>query len=82
MINPEDYEPDPDDLTREELAEHNPMWRAVADTLDEWLHRMHGVTSSNHFAGSFLDWLAMNGYRVEPIDPGPPIEEVLAVPSE
>lgn len=80
----EPYEPDtdPDDLRREELAEHDPMWAAVADTLDEWLHRLHGITSSNHHAGSFLEWLAANGYRVTPIPAGPPIETLLPPSSD
>lgn len=60
-------DPEPDDLTREQLAEHDPMWRAVADTLDEWLSRLHGVTSSHHNTGAFLDFLALQGYQVTAI---------------
>lgn len=82
MINPEDYEPDPDDLARGELAEYDPMWRAVADTLDEWLFRMHGVISSHHNTGCFLDLLVLQGYDVVKREDLPPIEELLAVPSE
>lgn len=75
-IEPPD--PDLDDLTRGELAElaHLPA-ATVADVLDEWLLRAHGITSSAHNVGLFLDLLAADGYRVEPIDPGPPIESLL-----
>jgi hypothetical protein len=79
MSNPEDYQPDPDDLTRAQLAETDPMWRAVADTLDEWLHRMHGITSGQHNAGVFLEWLALNGYEVVAKTALPSLAELLPV---
>jgi hypothetical protein len=41
---------------------------AVADTLDEWNHRAHGITSSAHHAGLFLDLLADRGYRITPVE--------------
>jgi hypothetical protein len=76
-------DPDLDDLTRADLAElaHLPA-SAVADVLDEWLLRAHGVTSSAHNVGLFLDLLAADGYRVTAIDPGPPIESLLPPPTE
>lgn len=76
MINPEDFEPDLDDLPRAQLREGwlGDMPGDVADVLDQWLFEQHGVASSHHGVGSFLDALAVVGYRVTPIDPGPPIE--------
>ena len=56
---------DLDDLARAELPADA---RAVADTLDEWLHRMHGVYSGGHYVGAFLDFLAERGYEVRPVD--------------
>lgn len=41
-----------------------PLERAVSDTLDEWLVRMHGVTSSHSFPQEFLTWLREGGYEV------------------
>lgn len=65
MINPEDYQPEPDDLTRAELDElaHLP-WAAVACALDEWNHRLHGVLSSAHGVGLFLDLLNEAGWHL------------------
>lgn len=81
-IEPPD--PDIDTLTRAELREwaHMPELAATADVLDDWLLRAHGVTSSGHNVGLFLDLLAADGYRVTAIDPGPPIEELLPSPGE
>lgn len=76
VTNPEDFEPDLDDLRRDQLHELG-MPGDVADVLDEWLVTQHGVMSSHHGVGSFLDGLAAVGYRVTPIDPGPSIEELL-----
>jgi hypothetical protein len=75
----ENYEPDLDDLPRSELREGvlGDMPGDVADVLDDWLHEQHGVTSSHHGVGSFLDGLAAVGYRVTQIEPGPSIEELL-----
>jgi hypothetical protein len=79
MINPEDYQPDPDDLTRAELAElaHLP-WSDVADVIDEWNHRLHGVTSGSHGVGLFLDLLNEAGWHLErneaPIELPPPTD--------
>ncbi len=55
---------DPDDLIRADLAGHNPMWKALADTLDEWNFRMHGVMSGGHHVGAFLRFLGKNGFEV------------------
>jgi hypothetical protein len=69
MANPEDYEPDPDDLTRAQLAESDPMLAAVGNALDEWLHAHHGILSSHHNAGHFQRLLYEYGYRVVPNEP-------------
>lgn len=78
VSNPEDYEPDPDDLTRAELAElaHLP-YGAVAEALDAWLARNHGILSSHHHAGDFLDELAARGWEVVPKPPVPSLDELL-----
>lgn len=61
---------DLDAMTRAELAElaHMPAIAATADVLDDWLYREHGITSSHHHVGTFLELLADHGYRVTPID--------------
>lgn len=79
MINPEDYQPDPDDLTRSELAEYAHLpWADVADALDEWNHRLNGVTSSHHGVGLFLELLNEAGWHVarneQPIELPPPAD--------
>lgn len=82
MTDWDDYpEPHLDDLTREQLAEYDPMARAVADTLDEWLHRMHGITAGLHNAGAFLEFLALHGYTVTAMEPVTPLEELLPAPA-
>lgn len=67
------YEPDTDldSLPRSELAatELGEMPYRLAQVLDTWLHTQHGVLSSHHGVGAFLDELAAAGYRVTPIDP-------------
>lgn len=60
-------DPDLDTLTRDQLAEFPEPVPDVVHTLDEWLSRQHGITSSHHGVGLFLDLLAERGYRVEPI---------------
>ncbi len=61
--------PDLDRLSRAELRETElgDMPGDVADVLDDWLSRNHGVLSSSHNVGDFLDALAAAGYRVEKI---------------
>lgn len=46
---------------REYLA---PLDRAVSDTLDEYLSRIHGITTSWAHPLDFLDWLQERGYNV------------------
>jgi hypothetical protein len=71
LILDENYEPDLDDLPRSQLREGSlgDMPGDVADVLDDWLATQHGVFSSHHGVGSFLDGLAAVGYRVTPIAP-------------
>lgn len=73
MLNPEDFEPDPDDLTRAELAElaHLP-WADVAGVLDDWNAQLHGTHSSAHGVGLFLDLLNEAGWHL--VRNEPPIE--------
>ncbi|WP_433330047.1 RNA ligase 1 family protein [Spirillospora sp. CA-294931] len=52
--NPADIELDGQDLdrmTRAELAELHGPEHAIAEVLDEWNHREHGLTSSSHGVG-------------------------------
>lgn len=37
---------------------------AVAETIDEYLFRFHGVTSSLNQADAFMQWLGERGYEV------------------
>ncbi len=79
MINAEDYEPDPDDLTREQLAEfaHLP-WSDLALVLDDWVCRRFGILSSHHGVGMFLRLLHDEGWEItrkpEPVTLTPPTE--------
>lgn len=73
-------DPDPDDLTRAQLAESDPMLRAVADALDDWLHANHGITCSHHHAGHFWTLLHEYGYRIVPNEPIPDLLDVLPAP--
>lgn len=71
-------QPDFDDLdgmTRAQLAElaHLP-YADIASALDEWLSREHGVYSSSHGVGLFLDLLADRGLSV--------IREVVSPPED
>lgn len=75
-------DPDLDTLPRATLAELDGPAAAVADVLDDWLLRTHGITSSAHNAGLFLDLLAAEGWRVTAIDTGPPIGSLLPPPKE
>lgn len=62
----ENYEPDLDDLPRAQLREGSlgDMPGDVADVLDAWLFEQHGVASSHHYVGAFLELLAERGYQV------------------
>lgn len=46
---------------RDELP---PLERAVSDTLDEWLSRLHGTFTSWSGPVEFLEWLKERGYVV------------------
>lgn len=72
-------ESDLDDLPRAQLRDTGlgDMPGDLADVLDDWLHQYHGVLSSHHNVGAFLDLLAAAGYRVAPIAVGPPIGQLL-----
>lgn len=61
---------DLDRLPRAELAEtqHGNMPAVVAAVLDQWLFEQHGVASSHHNVGAFLDALAADGYRVTRVE--------------
>lgn len=71
----DDPDVDLDDLTRAQLAElaHEP-YADVASALDEWLSRAHGVHSSHHGVGLFLDLLNERGLAIIR-DELPPLEE-------
>jgi hypothetical protein len=77
-----EVDPELDDLTRAQLSEFGGAPPVVASVLDDWLARMHGILSGSHNAGLFLDLLAARGYRVTPIDPGPPFEQLLPPPKD
>lgn len=79
---PQEVDPELDDLTRAELADLPGPAAVVASVLDDWLSRMHGILSGSHNAGLFLSLLAARGYRVTPIDPGPPLEQLLPPPKD
>lgn len=79
MSEVQEYDRDLDDLTRAQLAELPGPEAAVAGVLDDWLMRLHGVMSSGHGVGLFLDLLADEGYRVTEI---PKPEVSLSSPEE
>ena len=70
---------DLDSLCRDQLSdtELGEMPSVLAHLLDDWLLCHHGVLSSSHNVGDFLDSLAAAGYRVALIDPGIPFDELL-----
>jgi hypothetical protein len=41
-----------------------PLERAVSDTLDEWLVRLHGIFSSWAGPDEFIYWLEKRGYVI------------------
>ena len=45
-------------------ADLPPLERAVSDTLDEYLARLHGIMSSWAGPQEFLEWLRGRGYEV------------------
>jgi hypothetical protein len=46
---------------RDELP---PLERAVSDTLDEYLHRLHGTVTSWADPCLFMEWLEGRGYKI------------------
>ncbi len=46
---------------REDLPK---MERAISDTLDEHLMRIHGITTSWSHPSEFMRWLDKRGYRI------------------
>jgi hypothetical protein len=77
----EDEHEDLDALRRSDLAELDGPAYTVACVLDDWNRRLHGVISSDHGAGLFLDLLAAEGWRVEPIVV-PTLDQLLPPPTE
>lgn len=54
-----------DTLTREQLRETGyETVAALVRVLDEWLLTQHGITSSSHGAGHFLNLLHARGYHL------------------
>ena len=45
-------------------SELPPLERAVSDTLDKWLFRLHGIISSWAAPYLFIEWLAEQGYEI------------------
>lgn len=45
-----------------------PLDRAVSDTLDEYLGRIHGIITSWAHPLDFLDWLQERGYTIVKIE--------------
>lgn len=78
----DDEHEDLDALTRSDLAELDGPAYTVACVLDDWNHRLNGLTSSSHGAGLFLDLLAAEGWRVTPIGPLPSLDQLLPPPME
>jgi hypothetical protein len=48
---------------REDLS---PLERAVSDTIDEWMMRMHGIVSNWAYPREFIGWLRERGYEIAP----------------
>lgn len=87
MSEPQEHEPDLDELRRDQLHELAGPAGTVADVLDEWVterfgedHRA-GWEPGAHGVGHFLELLADKGYRVEPIGPVPSLADLLGPPS-
>lgn len=78
-IEPPD--PDLDDMRRADLAELDGPAYDTAMVLDDWLVRCHGVMSSCHHVGTFLELLADKGWRVTRIE-APDIGALLPPPKE
>ena len=47
----------------------DPRERAVSDTLDEYLSRLHGVFATSWvYPIEFIDWLEERGYIIVPVE--------------
>ena len=56
---------------REDIRKRNmlaPLDRAISDALDEYLIRIHGITTSWTHPLDFLTWLQDRGHDVVPIE--------------
>lgn len=82
-IEPGEPGVDLDRLPRARLGETElgVMPEVLAAVLDVWLIEQHGVVSSHHGVGSFLDALAAEGYQVTAIDP-PAFEQLMALSAD
>ena len=69
----EQPDPDLDDLSWDELEEVDPKAFTVARLLHLWAEER--CCSKHHCVGTFLDLLAAEGYRVEPIQ-APSFEDI------
>lgn len=78
LPKPDAGDPDPplDEVDWDELDEVDPKARVVADVLEKWGQAR--CCLRHHMVGTFLDLLAAEGYRVEPIQ-APAFEDVLPV---
>jgi hypothetical protein len=47
-----------------------PLERAISDTLDEYLFRLHGIISSWAYPYEFIEWLNERGYIIHAKDQG------------
>ena len=64
-------------LTREQTRESLPeLERAISDTLDEYLSRLHGIFSSWAYPDEFIEFLGERGYVIRK-KPKPPKEPTL-----
>jgi len=58
------------EMTPETRDNLRPQARAISDTLDEWLSRLHGIISSWQNPDAFLAWLEMRGWTVVSVTAG------------
>lgn len=62
------YEPDLDEIPANQLGEHDDMYATLLDTLESWKAMRVGAHPLSHHVGSFLDELALAGYRIIKIE--------------
>jgi hypothetical protein len=77
MTYPQEPDVDLDDVPRVELGERDEAYGVVDEALSAWWDACDGTSTEWHGVGTFLDELAARGFRVTPIDPGPPLEQLL-----